>query len=213
MSRLKRTLTSGGSHTPYVLRRELSKKNSKLRTSLRAFGEASGLFKDIAVHDFGKGQASPSGSGAPFEIGVVLDGKPINLPYVGYGVSQVLPIVVDVLLGSTADVYLVQQPEVHLHPRAQAALGDLIHRIKSFDDRSFLIETHSDFLIDRYRLARHADSHSVENEPSSVLYFEQKAGFNSTFVVEIERDGSYDDDQPRGFREFFMKEQIELLKI
>ena len=46
-----------------------------------------------------------------------------NLIDVGYGVSQALPVLTELLREDCSPVFLLQQPEVHLHPSAQAALG------------------------------------------------------------------------------------------
>ena len=75
-----------------------------------------------------------------------------NLVDVGYGVSQALPILVDTLQRPAADeVFLLQQPEVHLHPRAQAELGSFFVS-QAGKKRRFVIETHSDYLVDRVRM-------------------------------------------------------------
>lgn len=204
-----------GSHTPYLIRRELSKrgKGNKLRAALRSFGQTSGLFRDVKVHSFGKQNESPSGSGSPFEIGVVLEEYPINLPFVGYGVSQILPIVVDAVTGDPDQSFLIQQPEVHLHPRAQAALGDLIFELASVEDKWFFIETHSDYMVDRFRLAMSKTTKRSERPMSSVSFFERSGGFNRSHFVLIEPNGRYSEQQPSGFREFFLKESLELLDI
>jgi hypothetical protein len=69
---------------------------------------------------------------------------------VGFGVSQILPMLVaDVALGKEG-VLLVNQPEVHLHPSSQALLGNYFSsRIQS---RQYVIETHSEYLITRLRI-------------------------------------------------------------
>jgi predicted ATPase len=69
---------------------------------------------------------------------------------VGFGVSQVLPILVtDVGLGRQGTL-LINQPEVHLHPASQALLGNYFSsRIHS---RQYVIETHSEYLITRFRI-------------------------------------------------------------
>lgn len=203
-----------GSHTPYVLRRELSGSHSanSLHKDICKFGQQSGLFKDLSVHTFGRSDESPSGSGAPFEIGIVLEDKPINLSYVGYGVSQILPIVVDSMLAEDGSSFIIQQPEVHLHPRAQAAFGELVFDLAADGLKHFYIETHSDFVIDRFRLAIAQSSGEPEFGAAS-LFFERKQGFNHVEFIDIESNGKYSETAPKAFREFFIKEKMELLKV
>src|SRR5262249_27011022 len=116
-----------GSHVPMLLAR-LSRSSTnddwtRLSESLSSFGESSGLFDDIEVIRKGKKESDP------FQIGVKTGGPTVNLMDVGYGVSQVLPILVDTLQSpNRTRVFLLQQPEVHLHPRAQAELGTFFAR-------------------------------------------------------------------------------------
>lgn len=73
-------------------------------------------------------------------------------PYdVGAGISQVIPVVATALISkSDSDVNLVgiEQPELHLHPKIEARLGDLfIHGLQGRHSREFIIETHSEHLM------------------------------------------------------------------
>ena len=95
---------------------------------------------------------------APFQIhvrkfGKILKGNRRNLIDVGYGVSQVLPLLTEMLRPNAPSMFLLQQPEVHLHPSAQAALGSLFCSIAG-PDRQLVVETHSDYIIDRVRDGR-----------------------------------------------------------
>ena len=78
---------------------------------------------------------------APFELDVVIGGQVLRTINVGYGVSQVLPIIVDLIAGRQGSWYAVQQPEVHLHPKAQAALGDLIYELEVILSDLFLVNS------------------------------------------------------------------------
>lgn len=72
----------------------------------------------------------------------------VALPDVGFGVSQVLPIVVECLRAAPGDLIILEQPEIHLHPKVQAALADFfISRAK--DGVTFVIESHSEYMIKR----------------------------------------------------------------
>ncbi|WP_430907504.1 DUF3696 domain-containing protein [Maribacter sp. 2-571] len=76
-----------------------------------------------------------------------------SLSDVGFGISQFLPIIVaDLQLGKKSTLFIAQ-PEIHLHPRIQAQFGDyLVNRI-SKENKRYVIETHSEYLINRLRLA------------------------------------------------------------
>jgi len=77
-------------------------------------------------------------------------GTRANLADVGFGVSQVLPVLVQGLLMRRGGIYLVQQPEIHLHPDAQAGLADFFIYLASYGVIT-IIETHSEYLLLRLR--------------------------------------------------------------
>ena len=100
--------------------------------------------------------------GAPFQLQVKVRGPKANINDVGYGVSQILPILVQILNPSIsknaqrdpmqAFFSLLQQPEIHLHPKAQAELSSLLVKLANSGNQSFIVETHSDYMIDRARV-------------------------------------------------------------
>lgn len=75
-----------------------------------------------------------------------------SLSDVGFGISQFLPIIIaDLQLGKQSNL-LIAQPEIHLHPKVQAQFGNyLVEQFKN-DQKSYLVETHSEYLINRLRL-------------------------------------------------------------
>lgn len=83
----------------------------------------------------------------------------VSLANTGYGVSQILPLLVELAIG-TPGLLLIEQPEIHLHPRAQSKLGDLLIAFMKAGYQ-LLVETHSEHLIYRLRalVAETADLH------------------------------------------------------
>jgi hypothetical protein len=71
------------------------------------------------VADWGMGCGQPEGRAG------------YDLKDVGFGLSQVLPVLVQCYAGDTRRPTLLKQPERHLHPRAQMALGDLLRSTRS----------------------------------------------------------------------------------
>ncbi len=201
-----------GVHTPYLIKKILSygagkqAEVSKFRDSIEAFGRESGLFKSIEVKEYdSKSKASP------FELDICLNGEePLNIKNVGYGVSQVLPIITELLTEPPNSCFAVQQPEVHIHPKAQAALGDILYTLALTENKKFLIETHSDFIIDRLRTVYRESKN--DNKPSAqIVFFEHNTKGNNLHCIEISEDGELPDTQPKAYRDFFVKEQMHLL--
>ena len=203
---LKTNFSPEGSHTPHIIRDTLSSKDKAKNFAklLRKFGNSSGLFKSVKAHSFGKGPA------APFEVLVEIADQPLNINNVGYGVSQVLPVIVEMLTQHKGHWFAIQQPEVHLHPKAQAALGDLMHFLMKERGHHYVVETHSDYLIDRFRLRMKESKHPKYAE---VVFFERSNSGNTAHILPINDKGQYPKEQPKGFRDFFINEEMHLLEI
>jgi predicted ATPase len=177
--------------------------SARLRNAINAFGRASGLFTDIDIRRIGRKE------GDPFQLQVKIAGSGINLVDVGYGVSQVLPIIVDAIREPPRSIFLLQQPEVHLHPRAQAELGSFLATLAKQQQKRFIIETHSDYMIDRIRMDLRDGKH-LEPDEVAILYFERTAGTAQIHPMEIDEFGNLVGDPP-GYRQFFLEEERRLL--
>ena len=176
---------------------------SALKKGLEEFGQAAGLFDEISIRRFGK-----SGS-EPFQVQVRrfdnrLKGPQRNLIDVGYGVSQVLPVVTELLRPDAPPLFLLQQPEVHLHPSAQAALGSLFCQVAS-RDRQLIVETHSDHLLDRVRMEVRDGGTNLKPEDVSILYFERGDLDVNIHSIRIDEEGNIR-GAPDGYRRFFLEE-------
>lgn len=195
-----------GDHIPLVLARilvdEKDKKDQPLTRALEEFGRDSGLFKNLTVKRMGR---SPSD---PFQLRVKSAGPDVNLVDVGYGVSQALPIVVDSILAPKGSVVLIQQPEVHLHPRAQAALGRFFSALAVSDNKRFVIETHSDYLVDRVRMA--VASGVIKPNDVTIAFLERNGLDVQIHQLDVDVQGNVV-DPPQAYRAFFLEEEIRLL--
>ncbi len=89
------------------------------------------------------------GSSAHHEVIVHLGKTKANLIDVGFGVSQVLPVVTLAYFVPEGSTVILEQPEIHLHPLAQTALADLFVEVSRTRRVQFLVETHSENLFRR----------------------------------------------------------------
>jgi len=206
----KLAYSSEGDHTPLLIKTVLSNQFKKIiskeafTTALDKFGKNSGLFDKIDIEILGKDLSSP------FVLNVYINGYPLKLTNVGYGVGQVLPLLAEILVSYKNRWFSIQQPEVHLHPKAQAALGEFIFDSAKNQNQNFLIETHSDFIIDRFRNKIKQGKSKVETQ---ILFFERTKKGNIVTPIIIEADGQYSEDQPKTFRDFFINEELNLLSL
>ena len=207
----------GGSDVPQRLM-EIKATDRKrweaLKRKLIEFGKSSGLFQNIDVRNFG------GSMGNPFQLKVKVKGPISNFIDVGYGVSQILPILVNIFDQSAShrQTYnfrrqthrsgsilfsLLQQPEVHLHPRAQAALSSLLATAASQGGRSFIVETHSDYMIDRARIEIRKGT--IRPEDVSLIYLEPKGNVVKVHNISFDKMGNME-GVPQHYGEFFMTE-------
>lgn len=91
-------------------------------------------------------------------IKVTQNGLMLDIPDVGFGISQVLPILVEGLMAPSKATMIMEQPEIHLHPKMQAELADLFIDILNLQSKNknkigkhLIIETHSEYIIKRIR--------------------------------------------------------------
>ena len=175
-----------------------------LKEKLDAFGRESGLFDDISVKQL------TGMEGGPFQLQVRKFGKGgrkgprRNLMDVGFGISQVLPVLAALFRADGPPMFLLQQPELHLHPSAQAALGSLFCRTAE-SGRQLLVETHSDYILDRIRLDIRDQRTKLKPEDVSILYFERGDADVRVHPIRFDKDGNVRDTPP-GYRQFFVDE-------
>lgn len=195
-----------GEHTPLFLKKYLtgtstvSKRNTFV-AAMNEFGKNSGLFDEVEVKSNSKE--------TPFALYVRYDKLCVNITNVGYGVSQVLPLVVE-MLTSRGDSFAIQQPEVHLHPKAQAAFGELLFKVASTYKNRVIVETHSDYLINRFRYSVNKSRSKVN---AQVLYFQRGENGIKTTVMPIDSKGQFAGNVPQSYMDFFFEEELKMLEI
>lgn len=121
----------------------------------------------------------------------------VALSDVGYGISQVLPFVVQ-SLASERQIITIEQPEVHVHPRLQADLGDLLaETIKPPRLHRFIIETHSEHLV--LRMQKLVRDKTLKPSDLAVIYVSRGPDGARADRLRIGEDGDFIDEWPGGF--------------
>jgi len=121
-----------------------------------------------------------------------------DLTHVGVGVSQVLPILVMSLLADKDTTLIFEQPELHLHPKVQTRLADFFLSIVLMG-KQCLIETHSEYLINRLRYRAAAEDKANRVTDNLKMYFvEKKDGASNFREVKVNEYGAIL-DWPEGF--------------
>ena len=175
-----------------------------LKAKLDAFGRESGLFDDFTVKQLTGVEEGP------FQLQVRKFGKrgrkgpKRNLTDVGFGVSQVLPVRAALFRTNGPSMFLLQQPELHLHASAQAALGSLFCRTAEAG-RQLIVETHSEYIVDRIRMDLRDRHTTLPPDDVSILFFERSDRDVRIHSLRFDKQGNVL-GAPDGYGQFFMDE-------
>ncbi|MGB0930095.1 MAG: AAA family ATPase, partial [Chitinophagales bacterium] len=131
---------------------------------------------------------------------------------VGFGVSQILPIITQLYYDKSKDDYMhrkddfeffvIEQPEIHLHPNAQAELANLfVDKIQSTDKKvTLLIETHSEHLVRRLQSLVADPDNNFNREDVAIYYVDMdKEGVSTVKKMEMNESGQFEERWPSGF--------------
>lgn len=168
-----------GEHAPQVLATD-----QILRNNVEKYFKKMGIGENIQIF------VRNNQKSFEFKIKTLCSSIGVNFKDVGCGTSQILPILVQSLMAKEDSLVMLEQPEVHLHPRTQAELADFF-TMTSSENKRFLIETHSDYLIERFRL--NIANGLLNPKDLSIYYIKQDPKTKETKVirVKINEDGRY----------------------
>ena len=96
------------------------------------------------------------------------DGPEIQLTDVGFGVSQVLPVLILCYYAPKGSILILEQPEAHLHPKVQSELGDVLIDAVTNRNLQIILESHSEHLL--HRLMRRTAEEQLSTD-NTALYF------------------------------------------
>lgn len=161
-------------------------------TQLLAYAQVEGLDSTVAgVRDFFKNEL---GAGLEVEAGdnfkIILNyaGSKINWTDAGTGIAQVFPLVVQRFapVGSSPKLEVVEQPELHLHPAAHAALADLYVSSVANSNKQFIVETHSEVFL--LRIRRRIAEGRLSPSDLQILWIDDNASQKIT-PIQIDENG------------------------
>ena len=114
-------------------------------------------------------------------------GEAVTIADVGFGVSQLLPILVLGLRSDESSILLLEQPEIHLHPKLQANLADFLLTLAA-QDRRLVVETHSDHFINRLRRRVAEDLTDELRKKVSILFVAPPLGERGATIEPLQVD-------------------------
>lgn len=151
---------------------------------------ALGVASSLDIHQRGR-------MGLELEVKDLQDTGNRDLSAIGVGVSQLLPVIVLCLVAEPGELILIEQPELHLHPAPQQVLADFFIGVMQ-SGRQVVIETHSEYLIDRLRLRVAEDFSGSLTEQVDVYYASRRHGETEFEELNIDEYGNFH-TWPEGF--------------
>lgn len=126
--------------------------------------------------------------------------RPMN---VGFGLTQILPIIISCLTAENGDLLVIENPEVHLHPKGQALMGEFLAEVAE-SGVQIIIESHSDHVLNGIR--RSVKSRKVNNNNIAFYFFNNRSLSESQVISpQIDENGRID-HWPNGFFDQFDKD-------
>jgi len=133
-----------------------------------------------------------------------------NLIDIGYGASQVIPILRAVMSPSRGPLF-VEQPEIHLHPKAQGTLAEILCEVSS--SRQVVIETHSVHMINRARIL--VASGKIDANDVMINFIGRTRTGSVVYPIHLLENGDFGTEWPSGYGFFDERFQdtMRLLKL
>lgn len=187
-------ISENGANSAHIL---WSKKNKIVNFNNESYKLLEALHKSIEILGLGQEITSEKISEMVYQIGLKIknSNSAVSLADVGFGYSQVLPVILLGLLNNNDNLLLIEQPEIHLHPSSASKLADLFLAFIK-DKKKFIIETHSQELINKLRLR-------VIQDPSlkeliNIVFIDQDENGTQIKQFEIDETGMFP-EWPKGF--------------
>lgn len=131
--------------------------------------------------------------------------KSINM---GFGYSYILSIIITILLAKKGSVIFIENPEAHLHPKAQANLMEMICEYAT-KGIQFMIETHSEHIVNSARLYALQEEKPISNENISIHFFDE---YFNVYEIKVEKNGLIK-NWPAGFFDLEKQQLMQILQL
>jgi|GEM_PF-1062149 len=143
-------------------------------------------------------------AGVGAQIFIVKNGKKTNIVDMGYGVTQLLPLIMEISSSDYEKTIVIEEPETNLHPKLQSKLADMLIDAKNELKVSFIIETHSEYLIRKLQYLTAKKDISIEDTiihyvDYSDLLKRENITDPQIRTIRIQEDGSLSEPFGTGF--------------
>ena len=132
--------------------------------------------------------ASDKGREYEFLVKQYKDGPEVRLTDVGFGVSQVLPVLILCYYAPEGSILILEQPEAHLHPKVQTELADVLIDAVTNRNIQIILESHSEYLLSR--LQRRIAEKEIASVDTALYFCEIKDGTSEIEQLNVDEYGN-----------------------
>lgn len=133
----------------------------------------------------------------------------VDFADVGFGYSQLLPLIVQGLYTQKDEMFIAEQPEIHLNPKIQSKLGDFFVHLATEGEKYVMVETHSEHIL--LRIRRLIAEGKIESSDVALYFVWREKGKSFVQDMNISDNGHIDDSLwPMGFFDDTITESLKL---
>lgn len=133
--------------------------------------------------------------------------RPTN---VGFGYSYVLPVIVGVLLAEKGSIVIVENPEAHLHPKAQSRIMEFLITQALANDLQIIVETHSDHVVNGMRISMKKGRLHRKDGIIQHFAYPDKTGIPAISAITSDQEGNLS-DYPDDFMDEWTAQMLQLV--
>ena len=165
-------------------------RNLKPKARLKSFQEmiAYWLREMGLIHTFRVEEIRPGTNLYQAKVQVLKAGTEVLLTDVGFGVSQVLPVLTLLQYVPEGSTVILEQPEIHLHPLAQAALADVVVNVAQHRQVQIIVESHSEHFL--LRLQRRIADETIDTDDVQLYFCKPMKGASKLEHLDLDLFGN-----------------------
>ena len=140
------------------------------------------------IHSYDLRPLSDTGRDYEFLVKQYKGGPEVRLTDVGFGVSQVLPVLILCYYAPEGSILILEQPEAHLHPKVQTELADVLIDVVKNRNIQIILESHSEYLLSR--LQRRIAEKEIAAADTALYFCEIKDGTSEMEQLNVDEYGN-----------------------
>ena len=140
------------------------------------------------IHSYDVQPVSDTGGDYELLVKQHKGGPEVPLTDVGFGVSQVLPVLILCYYAPQGSILILEQPEAHLHPKVQTELADVLIDVVTNRNVQIILESHSEYLLSR--LQRRIAEGQISSDDTALYFCQINDGTSEIEQLDVDEYGN-----------------------